>query len=296
MEIGMSIPSTIEGADRETLCTWIRRVDAGPFSLLATGERIASPFLDLMGVLSAAAVLTERVTIEALISLAPLHNPVILAKQAATIDVLSEGRFKMGVGVGMREYDYELAGKSSLFPNRLDALDETVVSMRRIWQGNYSLPKGAPPLGPRPVHPGGPELFASSLGPLSMRRAARWADGFAGFHMGPNLRQIDTVFSQFRAAWSDSERPGEAPLQMAFWFGLVDDAPRRVQRFARDYLTIFGDKFAQEQSQKCTATNQERLRATLTGLRDMGCGTAILTPTTASLDELSAAEDLIASL
>ena len=67
MKIGMSIPSTVSGCDRDTLCEWIRRIDAGPFSRLATGERIASPFLDLMGVLSAAAVLTERVPIQALI-------------------------------------------------------------------------------------------------------------------------------------------------------------------------------------------------------------------------------------
>ena len=101
MKIGLSIPSTVAGCDRDTLVEWIRRIDAGPFSRLATGERVASPFLDLMSVLSAAAVLTERVQIQALIALAPLHEPVVLAKQAASIDVLSNGRFTLGVGVGL---------------------------------------------------------------------------------------------------------------------------------------------------------------------------------------------------
>ena len=126
MQIGLSIPSTVEGTDRDTLCEWIRRIDAGPFSRLATGERIASPFLDLMGVLSAAAVLTERVPIQALISLAPLHEPVLLAKQAATVDVLSQGRFTLGVGVGMRDYDYTLAGKPEVFGRRVSTLDDRV--------------------------------------------------------------------------------------------------------------------------------------------------------------------------
>ena len=60
MRTGLSIPSTVD-VDRDTLCEWIRRVDRGPFSRLATGERIAAPTLDLLTTLSAAAVLTERV-------------------------------------------------------------------------------------------------------------------------------------------------------------------------------------------------------------------------------------------
>ncbi len=206
MRIGISIPSTVSEGDRDTLCEWIRRIDAGPFSRLATGERIASPFLDLMGVLSAAAVLTERVPIQALISLAPLHEPVLLAKQAATVDVLSGGRFTLGVGVGMREYDYALAGKPEVFAKRLSELDARIDVLRSIWAGDYPLPADAPPLGPTPLQPGGPPIFASSLGPKSMQRAARWADGLAGFHMGPDLKEIEAIFDAFRRTWSKAGR------------------------------------------------------------------------------------------
>jgi alkanesulfonate monooxygenase SsuD/methylene tetrahydromethanopterin reductase-like flavin-dependent oxidoreductase (luciferase family) len=292
----MSIPSTVSEGDRDTLCEWIRRIDAGPFSRLATGERIASPFLDLMGVLSAAAVLTERVPIQALISLAPLHEPVLLAKQAATVDVLSGGRFTLGVGVGMREYDYALAGKPDAFAKRLSELDARVDTMRSIWAGTYPLPDDAPPLGPTPLQPGGPPIFASSLGPKSMRRAARWADGLAGFHMGPDLKEIEAIFDAFRSTWSNAGRTGTPTLQMAFWFGLVDRAPERIVAFAHDYLMIFGPKFARARSQLCHATSPAAIREIFRKLEDLGCDEAIMTPTTANLDELSAAEDLVASL
>lgn len=296
MKIGLSIPSTVAEANRDLLCEWIRRIDRGPFSTLATGERIASPFLDLMGVLSAAAVLTERVRIQSLIALAPVHEAALLAKQAATVDVLSGGRFTLGVGVGMREYDYALAGKLGDFKRRLSALDERVAAMKAIWSGTHALPADAPPIGPAPVQPGGPPVFSSSLGPKSMKRAARWADGLAGFHMAPDLGEVEKIFAGFREEWTAAGRSGEPPLQMSFWYGLTNDAPARVMAFARDYFQIFGAAFAERQSRKCCAISPGAIRDLLRRLEDMGCDEVILAPTIASLDELAATEEFVAGL
>lgn len=296
MKIGLSIPSTVQGIDRDTLVAWIGRIDRGPFSCLATGERVASPFIDLMSVLSAAAVLTERVRIQALIALAPLHEPVLLAKQAASIDVLSGGRFTLGVGVGMRDYDYALAGKPEVFPRRVRELDERVAAMRQVWRGTYPLPEGSPPLGPAPVQPGGPPIYSSSLGPKSMARAVRWADGLAGFHMAPDLDAVAATFDAFRSRWQDAGRDAAPTLQLAFWFALTDSPERRLYDFAHDYLMVFGRAAADAQAKKCHAHSGAAVRDTLKRLEDMGCDEAILTPTTASLDELSATEDLVASL
>ena len=296
MFIGLSIPSTVDGCDRETLIEWIQRIDRGPFSRLATGERIASPFLDLMSVLSAAAVLTERVPIQALISLAPLYEPALLAKQAASVDLLSGGRFTLGVGVGMREYDYALAGKPEIFSRRIAELDTRVDALRAVWNGSYPLPEGAPPLGPTPTTPGGPPIFASSLGPKSMRRAVRWADGLAGFHMGPDLDETAKIFENFRREWQTAGRDGAPHLQLAFWFALADRPQERLHAFAHDYLMIFGARAADAMAGRCSAHSATAIREILRRLEDQGCDEAILTPTTASLDELSAAEDFVASL
>ena len=96
----------VAGLDRETLLAWMREVDAGPFSVLAAGERVAYPNQDMMSLLAGAATVTDRVRIEATVSIAPMHAAVSVAKQAATIDVLSGGRFVLGVGVGGRDEDY----------------------------------------------------------------------------------------------------------------------------------------------------------------------------------------------
>ena len=296
MKIGLSIPSTVDGTDRDTLCEWIQRIDRGPFSRLATGERIASPFLDLMGVLSAAAVLTERVPIQALISLAPLHEPVLLAKQAATVDVLSGGRFTLGVGVGMRDYDYTLAGKPEVFGRRVSTLDDRVRVLREVWRDDYALPDGAPPLGPTPVQAGGPPIFSSSLGPRSMRRAVRWADGLAGFHMGPDLDEVEQTFVAFRREWREAGREGEPFLQLAFWYALEERPAERLHDFAHDYLMVFGRRMADARAPLCSGHSREAVRGILQRLEDMGCDEAIMTPTTASLGELAATEDFVASL
>lgn len=246
--------------------------------------------------LSAAAVITDRVRIQSLIALAPLHEPVLLAKQAATVDVLSGGRFTLGVGVGMRAYDYELAGKASAFERRVAVLDERVETMRQVWRGELPLPPGAPPIGPAPVQAGGPPVFSSSLGPKSIRRAVHWADGLAGFDMVPDLRAIGATFDTFRRAWQDAERSGTPTVQTSFWFGLTGDAPQRVRDFAADYLMIFGPDFAARMSQRCWATSPAALRDILAQLEQLGCDEVILAPTTADLDELSAAEDFVAGL
>ena len=231
-----------------------------------------------------------------MISLAPLHEPVLLAKQAATVDVLSGGRFTLGVGVGMRDYDYALAGKPEVFDRRVSVLDARVETMRSVWSGAYPLPEGVPPLGPAPVHAGGPPIFSSSLGPKSMRRAARWADGLAGFHSGPDPEAVGSVFEGFRRAWSEAGRDGAPHLQLAFWFSLVDEPAERLHAFAHDYLMIFGPRVAAAGAKGCRASSVHAIREILGWLEDLGCDEAILTPTTASFDELSAAEDLVASL
>ncbi len=249
-----------------------------------------------MGVLSAAAVLTERVPIQSLISLASLHEPVLLAKQAATVDVLSKGRFTLGVGVGMRDYDYALAGKPEAFSRRVSILDERVDAIREVWSGDYPLPEGCPPLGPEPTRVGGPPIFSSSLGPKSMKRASRWADGLAGFHMGPDLDEVEKIFEGFRQSWKDAGRKRPPFLQLAFWFALEDQPDKRLYDFAHDYLMVFGKKVADARAPLCSGHSPVAIRELLVRLEDLGCDEAILTPTTASLDELSAVEDFVASI
>ncbi len=195
MRVGIALPTMVAGLTRATLLAWMRGVDDGPFSVLAAGERIAYPTVEMMVTLAAAAAVTERVAIEATVSITPMHAAIEVAKQAATIDVLSNGRFVLGVGVGGRDEDYRALEASTA--RKHARLDEQVAIMRRVWAGEPP-GEGVGPVGPVPVQAGGPRLLSGAMGPKAMARAAHWADGLAGFDLGPDPAGIDRTFRRVR--------------------------------------------------------------------------------------------------
>ena len=91
MKIGLNLPVMVPGFDRDKILTWARRLDAGPFSSLPAGERITFPNPDILVTLSACAAVTERVRLVFSILVLPMHQPVRVAKQIATLDVLRAG-------------------------------------------------------------------------------------------------------------------------------------------------------------------------------------------------------------
>ena len=113
MKFGMTLPSFVAGVDGPTIREWCARIDDGPFSCVAVGERVAYPSHDLISSLAYAAAATQRVRLVSTIVVLPSHDAVRVAKQAATIDVLSEGRLTLGVGVGGRDQDYVAVGAST---------------------------------------------------------------------------------------------------------------------------------------------------------------------------------------
>lgn len=295
MKIGMSIPSTVPGVEIDTLRQWIAAIDDGPFSRLSTGERIASPFLDLQCVLSAAAVLTQRVPIQSLIAVTPYHEEVLVAKQAATIDVLSNGRFTLGVGVGVREYDYALMHKSRYFKKRVSRLDQQIKVIREIWSGEFELP-GVPKIGPVPIQPGGPRIFSSSLGPKSMARAAVWADGLAGFNLTGDMVELEAIHDRFLAFWRERGRTGKPWMQVALWFSLGGDAQSQLKEFAKEYMQIFGPEYAEATSSQCWLHSTANIKEAISQLEAIGYDEIILAPTSDDLSQLQQACDLVADL
>ena len=106
MKIGMTLPVMEPDLTRKDLEKWTKKIDTGPWSHIALGERILFPNPEFISTLSAVSAWTNRVEIIATVSILTMHNPILSAKQFATIDMLAEGRFTLGVGVGGREEDY----------------------------------------------------------------------------------------------------------------------------------------------------------------------------------------------
>ncbi len=166
--------------------------------------------------------------------------------------------------------------------------------MRRVWRGDAPV-EGVGAVGPAPVQAGGPSVLAAAMGPKSMARAARWADGVAGFDIPADPDGIGTGFRRFEAAWADAGREGRPLLQTSFWFGLDDDAPARVRDYAFRYLRIFGDDAARAMAGLTSATSAPALQDRLNAIEDTGCDEVILVATTADISDLHRAAELVAS-
>jgi alkanesulfonate monooxygenase SsuD/methylene tetrahydromethanopterin reductase-like flavin-dependent oxidoreductase (luciferase family) len=283
MDIGLTLPSFVRGADRGAILEWCRRVDEGPFSSISVGERIAYPSHELVTTLAFAAAATERVRIVSTVAVLPIHDPVRFAKQMATIDVLSGGRLSVGVGVGGRDQDYEALGVP--FERRFTRLDEQVAIMQRVWRGE-PIVDGLPPIGPEPVQVGGPPLLTASMGPKSLARSARWATGVAGFDLGPDPASVDATFRRAEEAWLTADRDDPPWLSTSSWFALGEDGPERLFAYAFGYLSNFGEHAAEAMAALCRLSDPGAMRETLAALSETGCSEIVLVPTTTDITEL----------
>ncbi len=110
MQIGIGLPTRADGLSAEDLHAWGVRADGGPFSSLATLDRVVFPAHEPLVALASVLGVTSRIRLLASVIIAPTRETTLLARQAASLDALSGGRFSLGVGVGVRRDDYAATG------------------------------------------------------------------------------------------------------------------------------------------------------------------------------------------
>ena len=295
MDVGIALPTMAHGYGSDTTVDWARAIEAGPFSSVSTGERISFGNPDWVASLAAAAVVTDRVQIMANVVVLPLHAPALVAKQVATLDVLSGGRMALGVGVGGREDDFRSLGAS--VERRHQRLDDQVAELRRLWAGDPPF-DGADPVGPAPIQAGGPPLLAGALGPKALARAARWADGVTGFSIAGAAAEMATTFRLAEQAWVDAGRTEPPRRVTGCFFMLGDDdgaAAEQLRAFASRYLLVFGADIAEALAAETVVSNAAALHEVLDGADAAGCDEIVLVPGTVDLDCLHRAAEAVAS-
>ena len=291
MKIGLNLPVMVPGFDRDKILTWARRLDAGPFSSLAAGERITFPNPDILVTLSACAAVTERVRLVFSILVLPMHQPVRVAKQIATLDVLSGGRVTLGVGVGGRDEDY-VAVEAQRDRKLWTRMEESVSELRRLWSGEKPFEAALRPVEPLPIQKGGPEILAGAMYPRSIRRAARWADGISGFSFGPDRDEVGRQFEQARKAWRE-EGKGEPRLVTSFWYALGPNARDQLDEYLLRYLNFLGDDNARKIAPTVTTTSADALRDAAKMAEDLGCDELLLVPTTSDPDDIDRVAEIL---
>lgn len=141
------------------------------------------PWLEPLTVLAAIAGATSRVRLATGILIAPLRPAIVLAKTAASLDVLSRGRLELGVGVGWQREEFEAAGLD--FDARARRLDDTLAACRVLWRDSpASFTSDTVSFEriwcePHPVQAGGvPVWFSGTLHERNRERIVRWGDGW----------------------------------------------------------------------------------------------------------------------
>jgi probable F420-dependent oxidoreductase len=155
------------------------------------------------------AAVTTRVRLTTNILLAALRRPVVLAKMAATVDVLSHGRLDLGVGVGWQRAEYEAAGLS--FESRGWLLDQTLEVCQTLWT-NGAASYESPTLSfdaihqmPKPLQPGGVPIWVSgTVNDRSMDRLARFGSGWIPW--GQDAAELERGVGRMRRALTDRGR------------------------------------------------------------------------------------------
>ena len=140
-------------------------------------------WLEPLTVLTAVAAQTDRVRLGTYILLAALRRPVVLAKQLATLDVLSRGRVDLGVGIGWQREEYDAAGLDFRARGRL--LDHSLEVCQTLWreqQASYKSPElsfDAIHSMPKPLQPGGVPIWVSGrCNDRVAQRLARFGSGW----------------------------------------------------------------------------------------------------------------------
>lgn len=165
-------------------------------------------FLDLCGTISFAAAQTTTLRFGTGIMLLPLRNPVILAKQLASVDVLSGGRFIFGIGIGNLEFEF--AALAMPFDHKGARAEEALTAMRALWtmdraefHGRFLSFSGVR-AEPRPIQqPRIPIIFGGKSS-YAFSRVARLGDGWYGY--GLDLDAAATCIEGVRAACARHDR------------------------------------------------------------------------------------------
>nr|WP_134007936.1 LLM class F420-dependent oxidoreductase [Streptomyces sp. 846.5] len=204
------------------------------------------PILDPLVHLAYVAALTERMDLGTGILILPQRNPVVLAKQVASLDVLSGGRVLLGVAPGYLEP--EMAAVGVRLSERGGRTDEYLDAMRQLWtepepayHGRYVNFEGVD-AHPRPVRPDGPRIVIGGHSPAAYRRAVLKGHGWIGGGSSPE--DLVTHLDELRKAADEVSRPAQlGRLEINFMqmdpVEVDADSARRYAELGVDRLLVY---------------------------------------------------------
>jgi alkanesulfonate monooxygenase SsuD/methylene tetrahydromethanopterin reductase-like flavin-dependent oxidoreductase (luciferase family) len=284
MDIGIGLPSVVPGATRSDLIDWARDAEDAGFSTLGTIDRIVYPNYEPLIALSAAAAVTERIRLATDVMLGPLRvNAAMVAKQILSLDALAGGgRAVLGIGLGAREDDFEISGVDT--STRGAWLDRALEKIRAIWNGDGDLESK---VGPRPTDDG-PTLLVGGYVDASIRRAAKFGDGWTQGGSGPDAFLEDK--KKLDEAWSEAGRDGSPRTMALVYFSLGPNAEENAQSSLGSYYAWLGDEGA-EGIVGSAAKDADTVKGYISNFEQNGCDELIFFPSSSNPDQVGLLAD-----
>jgi probable F420-dependent oxidoreductase len=299
--ISAALPQLLTEDHPAVVARFARRAEELGFSGLFVldsapgGPTAHAPILDGLHLLSSAAAVTREIRLGVAVIVLPRRNPVLLAKQLATIDQLSAGRLVVGVGLGGSDEGLDALGLPS--GRRVRRFIEEVEVLRALWayeQADYDgelYRFSGLRVEPKPVQRPGPPLWFGGGAPPALRRAAHMGDGW----IGSGSSSAEDFVAQIAILDEELEAAGRATdasfAKAKRVYISVDDNPQRAtERLAAMIEPMYGRPGMAERCGVCGPPEHcvERLRQ----LIDAGAEELLLHPLDDHLGQLEALAEI----
>src|SRR5713226_2507580 len=186
VEFGAALPSA------RNIPEFAQKAESCGYDYLVCGEHMMfhGPVANSLIALAVAAGATSRIKLMSTVVLLPLYTPMVLAKMTSVLDVASEGRYHMGIGVG-GEFPKEFEACGVPVKQRGSRSNEALEVIKKLWteknvtfEGRYSKFSGIT-IAPHPVQKPHPPIWVAGRKEPAMRRAARYANGWLPYMYTP---------------------------------------------------------------------------------------------------------------
>ncbi len=257
MEIGLHLPHIGPLANREAITAFAKLAEEHGFDSLWVSDHVVVPrgldsrypyrrdgafpvqpevpMLEPIATLLFAAAVTERVKLGTTVLIIPMRNPIVTAKQLASLDVLSNGRLILGVGAGWMEEECEMLGVP--FKQRGARLDEYIQLFKALWTEENPSFHGKfwqieeVGFAPKPIQRPHPPIWVGGHSAPALRRAGRMADGWHAVGIEP-----DHLREQFQEVQRHAQEAGRDPASVSLSVRTrvsLNDPPQAIEQLQR---------------------------------------------------------------
>ena len=275
VEFGIGLPR-LDSIAESAQCA-----EALGYDFLSTGEHVFfyGPIGNSLISLAAAAGATTRIKLMSSITLIPLYPAALLTKLVTSLDVVSNGRFNLGVGVG-GEFVREFEACGVPVEERGARTNESLELMRRLWaeddvhfQGRFNTLSGVT-LEPKPTQQPHPPIWISGRSQAAMRRCARFGTGWLPYMYTPE--KLSESLAAIAAMGQECERSVPVKPGLFIFFAVHEDRDVAIKMAAERLSRQYNQDFSQLVHRYAIAGNPQDCLARLREYIDAGAATIIL--------------------